>query len=71
VGLPLSKYRGKVYDTILNVVDRYSKMVRYIPYIGATNALEMAKLLIHEIFTKYGVPRSIVSDRGTTFIVEY
>ena len=33
IGLPpsLDKY-GKVYNTILVIVDRFSKLVRYIPY---------------------------------------
>ncbi len=70
-GLPPSKHRGRVYDAILNVVDRYSKMVRHIPCTTDIDAPEMAELLIDEVFAKYGVPRSIVSDRGTTFTSEY
>jgi len=29
--LPPSKYRGAVYDAIFIVIDRFTKMVRYIP----------------------------------------
>jgi hypothetical protein len=42
-------------------------MVRYIPCTIDIDAPEMAELLVEEIFSKFRVPRSIVSDRGTTF----
>jgi transposase InsO family protein len=70
-GLPPSKHRGRVYNAILNVVDRYSKMVRHILCTTETDAPELADLLIEEVFAKFGVPRSIVSDRGTTFTSKY
>jgi hypothetical protein len=30
-GLPVSRRNGVVYDAILVIVDRYTKMARYIP----------------------------------------
>jgi transposase InsO family protein len=71
VGLPPSKRREVVYDSILVVVCRYSKMVRFIPCYNDITAPELADTLVDEIFSKFGVPRSIVSDRGTTFTSDY
>ncbi len=33
INLPPSKYRGTVYNIIFIVVDRFTKMARYIPII--------------------------------------
>ena len=43
-GLPFSKNPngGEDYDSILIIVDRFSKMARYIPYYKTINALELA-----------------------------
>ena len=72
VGLPPSRgVAGKPYDAILVVVDRYSKMCRYIPTRIDVDASQLATLLIAEIFSKFGTPDSIVSDRGTTFTAKY
>ena len=70
-GLPPARHRGQVCDAILVVVDRFSKMTRYIACTTETDAPAMAELLIEEIFSKYGTPRSIVSDRGTTFTASF
>ena len=33
IELPLSKFYNKVYNIILIVVNKYTKIARYIPYI--------------------------------------
>ena len=71
VGLPPSMYRGNVYDSILVVVDRHSKMVRLVPCSHTINAEQLGTLLIDEVFLKYRIPASIVSDRGTQFTSAY
>jgi Reverse transcriptase (RNA-dependent DNA polymerase)/RNase H-like domain found in reverse transcriptase/Integrase zinc binding domain/Chromo (CHRromatin Organisation MOdifier) domain/Integrase core domain len=71
VGLPPSIRRGVVYDAILVVVCRYSKMVKFIPCNGTVDAEELANLLIDVCFSQFGTPRSIVSDRGSTFTSKY
>ena len=56
------------YDSILTVVDRFSKMAHFIPFKeSGFSALELAKLFKHHIFRIHGVPTDIVSDRGSTF----
>jgi len=65
--LPPSKWRGVVYDSILVVVDRFTKVTQYIPTNKTVTSGELANLLIDEIFAKYGFPKGIVSDRGSVF----
>ncbi len=66
-GLPPSKYKGVVYDAILVVVDRYTKMVRYLPVLTTIGAAALAELFHAEIVCRYGMPYGIVSDRGSVF----
>jgi transposase InsO family protein len=49
------------------VVDRFSKQAHYIPCRSIT-AQVVADLFYREIFKHHGLPRSIVSDRGTQFV---
>ena len=65
--LPPSKRKGYVYDAILVVVDRYTKMACYIPTTKKINAVELEELLMREIFLKFGAPEGIVTDRGSVF----
>ena len=49
IGLPLSKFYNKVYNTILIVVNRYIKIARYILYIKKIFALELTKYFLEYI----------------------
>jgi hypothetical protein len=60
-----------VYNTILVVVCRFSKIVRFIPYYNTVDVDELDTILINKIFSKYDTPRLIVSDRGIIFIFKY
>jgi transposase InsO family protein len=66
-GLPLSRRNGVVYDAILVIVDRYTKMARYIPTQKTATSTDLADLFIHEIVRFFGLPHGIVSDRGSVF----
>ena len=59
------------YDSILVVVDRLTKMSVFLPTKKTLTSPKMADLLIREIFTRHGLPRSIVSDRGSKFIAKF
>ena len=69
--LPLSKAGGTVYDAILVVVDRYSKMSVYIPTTKRCTSVELADLLVKHVVCRFGVPCGILTDRGTVFTSEY
>ena len=64
--LPPSMRRGCVYDAILVIVDRYSKMVMYVPTNKTVNAPELADIFL-DVITRHGSPEGVVSDRGSVF----
>jgi hypothetical protein len=55
------------YDPIWVIVDRLTKVARFIPvkttYLGA----QLAELYMSKIVCLHGVLKKIVSDRGTQF----
>ncbi|MBW0465695.1 hypothetical protein O181_005410 [Austropuccinia psidii MF-1] len=65
--LPLSNS----FDSILVIVDRFSKMAVFIPTMYSITSLDLAHLLINNIFSKNGLSSSIVSDRGPLFVSSF
>lgn len=61
--LPLSKKRNTV---LLVIVDYYTKWVELFPLKDSTTP-KIVKILKEEIFTRWGVPRYLLSDRGPQF----
>ncbi|MBW0497694.1 hypothetical protein O181_037409 [Austropuccinia psidii MF-1] len=51
------------FDSILVIVDTFSKMAVFIPPMSSITSLDLAHLFIKNIFSKDGLPSSIVSDR--------
>ncbi len=68
IGLPSSKWASVVHDAILIVVDRFSKMVRYLATTKKIIAEELGELFFFEIACRFGMPAGVVSDRGSVFI---
>ena len=68
IRLLLLKFKGKVYDSILIVVDRYTKLACYILITKDIIALELAKLFILFVIKDFSIPRGITLDRGSVFI---
>ena len=56
-----------VRDSILVIVDRYTKVSKYIPTNKTVTAAQLAEHFLGTIVRNYGVPNGIVSDRGTQF----
>ena len=69
--LPLSKREGCVYDAILVVVCRFSKMCLYVPTNKTCTSVELGRIVIDEVICRFGVPDGIVSDRGSVFTSAY
>ncbi|KAJ9504903.1 hypothetical protein QJQ45_003522 [Haematococcus lacustris] len=55
------------FDAIAVFVDRLSKMVHFVPCRESMNAESFARLFIDNVFKHHGVPREIISDRGSHF----
>ena len=62
-GLPPSKG----YTVIMVVVDRFSKMIHLIPFKQIPDAKQTAKAFMENIFRLHGLPKDIITDRGSQF----
>ncbi|USP74003.1 retrotransposon nucleocapsid protein [Curvularia clavata] len=62
--LPPSKLQGVVYDAILVIVDRLTKMAHYVPARSNWDGVDLAQAWLREVIRLHGVPRRIISDRG-------
>ena len=56
---------SNVYNAILIVVDRLSKIAHYIPNTEKVMSEQVARLFCDKVFKHHVIPDSIVSDRGT------
>src|ERR1043165_6710721 len=63
-GLPRS---SKGHDSIWVIVDRLTKVAHFIPVRTTYRGDQLADLYMSRIVCLHGVPREIVSDRGTQF----
>ena len=64
IGLPKSS-RGN--DSIWVIVDRLTKVSHFIPVKTTYRSDQLAQLYVNRIVRLHGVPKTIVSDRGTQF----
>ena len=59
------------YSAILVVVCRLTKMRHFIPCQDTCTAEQLADLYTWNIFHLHGLPKTVVSDRGTQFIAKF
>ncbi|WVZ63364.1 LOW QUALITY PROTEIN: hypothetical protein U9M48_013001 [Paspalum notatum var. saurae] len=64
VNLPRTQ---KGYNSIWVVVDRLTKVAHYIPVNTTYSGAKLAELYISRIVCLHGVPKRIISDRGSQF----
>lgn len=64
VGLPKT---AAGYDSIWVIVDRLTKTARFIPVKTNYSGAKLAELYMSRIVCLHGVPKRIISDRGTQF----
>ena len=62
-GLP----RSGQYNSILVVVDKYSKFAHFVPLRHPFTALSVAKAYLDNVYKLHGLPMSLISDRDRVF----
>ena len=67
-GLPRTR---SGYDSIWVVVDRLTKVAHFIPVKTTYTSAQLAKIYMSKIVCLHGVPRKVVSDRGTQFTSKF
>jgi transposase InsO family protein len=68
MGLPRTQSR---YDSIQVIVDRLTMVAHFIPIKITYSRLQLAELYMSRIVCLHGVPKKIVSDRGTQFTLRF
>jgi hypothetical protein len=66
--LPLT---SKNHDSVWVIVDRLTKTTHFIPVHTNYNAKDYASLYIEHIVCLHGVPKTIISDRGSLFVSHF
>ena len=59
------------FNAILVVVCRLTKMRHFIPYRDTCTAEQLAELYARHILQLHGLPKTIISDRGSQFIAKF
>ena len=68
VGLPLTPRK---HDSIWVIVDRLTKTAHFIVVHTTYTAKKYAEIYLDRIVRLHGVPKTILSDRGTQFIARF
>jgi hypothetical protein len=61
----------KGYDSIWVIVDRLTKITRFLPVKTDHPVIVYAQLYIARILSLHSVPKTIVSDRGPQFVSKF
>jgi len=67
IGLPPSRFYRKVYDSILIIVNKYTKITRYIPITKEISIIELIELFVYYIIKDFSILVSITLDKGSIF----
>ena len=65
--LPLSSE----FDTILVIVDQFTKQAIFIPAYDTIMFIDLAHLFVLHVFSKHNVPSYVTSNRGSEFVSNF
>ena len=68
VGLPPT---SKGYDSIWVIVDRLTKSAHFLPVKTRYSSHQYAEVYMARIVSLHGVPKTIISDRGSQFVARF
>jgi hypothetical protein len=68
VGLPMMVRK---FDSIWVIMDRLSKSAHFIPVNTNYKVQKYAEIYIAHVLCLHGVPKTIISDRGSQFIAHF
>jgi hypothetical protein len=68
VGLP---YTSRGYNSIWVIVDCLTKLAHFIPISTTYRVRQYAKLYMSHIVLLHGIPKIIISDRGSIFVAHF
>jgi hypothetical protein len=68
VGLPMTTHK---FDSIWVIVDQLSKSAHFIPVNTNYRVQKYAGIYIAHVLCLHGVPKMIISDRGSQFVARY
>jgi hypothetical protein len=67
IDLSPSRLQKEVYDSILVIINHFTKLDTYIPYKKSINAEELVDIVTKRVFNIYGYPNSIITNQGSLF----
>jgi len=59
--------KSKGDDAMLIVIDRLTKMAHFLPCTKEMDARQFSELFMREIFRLHGLPKELITDRGSIF----
>lgn len=62
-GLP----KSKIFDTILVVINKFTKYAHFIPITHPYTSLTVAQPYLNQVYKLHGMPKVIISDRDKVF----
>jgi hypothetical protein len=68
MGLPMTTRK---FDSIWVIVDRLTKSAHFIPVHTKYRVEKYAEIYIAHVLCLHGVPKTIISDRGSQFVARF
>ena len=68
MSLLLSKFKSVIYNIILIIINRFTKIIKYLFIKITIDIVTLTKIFYNEIMCYYNMLNDIISDRDSIFI---